>query len=336
MASKTKRAVLAAGVVPVLAAVLAITAGPASAKKPPKPPPDPDPGITNPAFAYHYDNELYVATADGSSTLKLYSRRKMNVRCPVWSPDGTRLAFLLITEPGKVWCELYTVEPDGTGLTLVRSFTTTDPYPPETMDWSPDGSKLLYSGGGGLWELDWATGAVQPLSMPGCVQPSFGPDRDPATGFQGMIAYSDGLDIYVVEVRPGTSGRLETVGSASRLDLSGYQQAPRWSRDGASIAFRDLDNGLAVVPVQTDSDGRFQGFGTASVLYSPGGGRPTWAPDSDLLAFRSTSRRLPGGGVTVDLYRITIGGAVTGPLTDGTDRDSSGHPEWNPAWTDDL
>ena len=331
------RAMVALTVLVAAGVMAGLGGGVAEAKKPPKPPPDPEPGLTNPAFVFHYDSELFVMKADGSESREIYSPgKKKQVRCPVWSPDGDRIAFLRITDPPAVWCELYTVKPDGTDLTLVRSFETTNPYPPATMDWSPDGSTLLYSGGGALWALDWATGAVQSLSMPGSEQPSFGPDLDTASGFQGMIAYTDQVDVFVIEVQTGSSGLLETVGTETRLDLSGWQREPRWSRDGRSIAFKDLDDGLRIVPVQSDADGWFEGFGTPWTLHSAGGGRTAWSPDSRHLVFRSVSRYLPGGGATVDLYRVTTGGVVTGPLTEGSDRDSSGHPDWNPAWTDDL
>ena len=59
---------------------------------------------------------------------------------PVWSPDGTRIAFVSNFEtPSDIW----TVSPQGGGI---RQVTSTEPTKSK-VDWSPDGTTLVYQEG---------------------------------------------------------------------------------------------------------------------------------------------------------------------------------------------
>lgn len=64
---------------------------------------------------------------------------------PAWSPDGRRLALLKTNEDRGL---LYTVNPDGSDRIDVAEFRY-GPHPSyvgQTVVWSPDGTRLLYSG----------------------------------------------------------------------------------------------------------------------------------------------------------------------------------------------
>ncbi|MHB0875015.1 MAG: protein kinase domain-containing protein, partial [Anaerolineae bacterium] len=78
---------------------------------------------------------LYAAAADGSGARALTDDEPPD-RWPVWSPDGTRLAFASNRQVDPPGIAVYVMNADGSGLTLVA--TGTEPA------WSPDGTRLVY------------------------------------------------------------------------------------------------------------------------------------------------------------------------------------------------
>ena len=72
----------------------------------------------------------------------------LRIAWPAWSPDGSRIAFLR-QRPGDNKYDLYTINPDGTGLALLKDFVADgDSSIPggdssSAFDWSPDGTKII-------------------------------------------------------------------------------------------------------------------------------------------------------------------------------------------------
>jgi hypothetical protein len=86
-------------------------------------------------FATIYsENAIYVVNADGTGLRQIVTEG----RAPAWSPDGSRIAFDVPS--GGSW-DVYTVRPDGTGLTALAAGPDAEQGPV----WSPDGSRLAYS-----------------------------------------------------------------------------------------------------------------------------------------------------------------------------------------------
>ncbi len=92
---------------------------------------------------------LYTVAVDGGAPRRLSDA----VSEPSWSPDGTRLAF---AKPDGDEVALYTINADGTDAQRVTTITGWrpeygEPNPRrawiETVAWSPDGSRILYSCG---------------------------------------------------------------------------------------------------------------------------------------------------------------------------------------------
>jgi len=162
---------------------------------------------------------------------------------PVWSPDGTQIAFSSIRN-GRA--ELYMKPVNGSQREAPIGIPAGDgPSQRTASDWSRDGRYLLYyEGRGGNIDI-WAValdGDRKPFPV---VQTKFD-ERQPQFSPDGRwIAYqSDEPGQFEIYVRPfGRPGRAE------RISLNGGTQ-PRWRRDGSEIFFVAGDGQLMAVPIK--------------------------------------------------------------------------------------
>ncbi|MCQ3937361.1 MAG: hypothetical protein DPW18_09975 [Chloroflexi bacterium] len=82
------------------------------------------------------DLEIYSMNADGGEVARLTNEIAKDTQ-PVWSPDGTRIAFVSERDGDR---ELYVMNADGTGVTRL----TNAPGMDYNAVWSPDGSKIAF------------------------------------------------------------------------------------------------------------------------------------------------------------------------------------------------
>ena len=110
--------------------------------------PDPKRTPSRPELPAHF---LYTIGADGSGLTELFTvmdnRKNVIYSGPAWSPDGTRIAF--ITQSVTTWeATLYTVGPDGSDLQeLDRRLPPGEFGRHPSLEWSPDGMRILISWG---------------------------------------------------------------------------------------------------------------------------------------------------------------------------------------------
>lgn len=93
---------------------------------------------------------LFVIDADGSNVRRLtdnpYSRdRRKDSRSPAWSPDGTRIAFVLMGENRGI----YLIQADGSELIKLPGIELLAHGSVERPVWSPDGTKIAFN----MWTI---------------------------------------------------------------------------------------------------------------------------------------------------------------------------------------
>jgi WD40 repeat protein len=105
------------------------------------------------------ESPLYLANADFSGLHEIYFTPGEAPMDPRWSPDGGWIAFTVYVIDSTTYeasnSSVLLIRPDGSGLTTVEGGYAV------FLDWSPDGSQLLYSmpaeGGTALYLYDLAT-----------------------------------------------------------------------------------------------------------------------------------------------------------------------------------
>jgi Tol biopolymer transport system component len=88
-------------------------------------------------FASGSQETLWVMNADGTAEHEILSGSSSINRSPAWSPDGSAIAFSRTTASHY---DIFTITPDGTGLTQITIDSSTNVQP----SWSPDGAKIAF------------------------------------------------------------------------------------------------------------------------------------------------------------------------------------------------
>lgn len=203
---------------------------------------------------------------------------------PVWSPDGKCIAFVsaragrnTTAGPKNIWI----VNADRTNLKQVTSGGA-DEYP----TWSPDGTRIAYQSGNLLYNVEVANSAVAQLTQGGRAWTA--PDWCPKDPYKLICAARlrsiDDNDIFCLN--PQTCLTRES-GRQTVRQREGYDERPRWSRDGTRIAFigeviSRLDDSSRWLLMTMKPDGT--GMKTHCEV-SKASGRPCWMPDGKAVMF---------------------------------------------------
>ncbi len=197
-----------------------------------------------------------IATGDPISALWIYDvargvRTRLtfqgNVVTPVWSPDGTRIAFGERRGNGPMDLYLKDVSGVGNEEALVADDPATTPSgrsfgDKAIADWSPDGRYILYTATPGslansIWMVPLAGDHKPELFL------QAGPEAYLTGGWfspdSKWVAYtsreSGRSEIYVTNFpRPSGKWQISTAGGSQ----------PRWGRDGKTIYYMGIDRTL--------------------------------------------------------------------------------------------
>ena len=221
------------------------------------------------------NREIYSMGTDGSAPTNL-SHSAANETTHVWSPDGSKIAFLRQDD-----FNLYVMNADGTGVTKLTNNDFSYIHI-TNLSWSPDGTTLAYVEGSDLLH-HLALINADGTNKRQLVQ-SGGPFLDVAWSPDGTkVAYSLGRDfnqsnIFVINT-DGTGATKLTHNEEAGI----YNRSPAWSPTSRYIAFesnRDGNDEIYVLSMPS-SFGETALSSTFRLTTNPAADiDPTWSSDS--------------------------------------------------------
>ena len=195
---------------------------------------------------------LWMVPAGGGPAVRITGWH-MEPTAPVFSPDGSRIAFQNYAPEGN-W-HVWTIDVDGGNAREV----TTGPNDDREPAWTPDGARLVFSsdrsndGQTKIWSVDAGGGDLRRITT------GPGMESNPVVSPDGSrVAYVDGANVDTAPI----------AGGAPTVVAPGT--APAWTPDGAGLVYQNADRQLVVngavvttnedifpFPVRWLPDGRF-------------------------------------------------------------------------------
>jgi hypothetical protein len=228
-------------------------------------------------YPYTDCDDVWMVNADGSGLSPITSSRDVLDRDPVWSPDGSKVAFVrFVHGPDQDYLVVANADPPS-ALWSEAVLSVWWPYSRPT--WSPDGARIAFTcqGSPPLWGLDICV--VPSNSNRGGYHGGLGDAVNKITNddwIDSDPAWSpDGTRIAFTTNRAATDGRSYIAlispngGGFTRL-VPGRR--PAWSPDGRRIVFVGGSDAPGLYVVNVD------GSGLARITDDPADNAPSWGP----------------------------------------------------------
>ncbi len=280
-------------------------------------------------MAFETDQGINVMNADTTGETNVTN----NGFSPVWSPDGSKIAFVSDRDAGTVgnFVDLYVMNADGTGVTRITNSPLDDAFP----SWAPNQQQLTYTYGN--LDCDGGEFGFQPEvfvinadgSSPRNLTNTVLPD--------GLSDWSPGGS-SIAFARLPTGDCSDGEGNILAMDSGGGNErllanspdgeiVPAYSPDGSRIAYvrESIDSSGNLVD---ESLYVMNADGSDQIKISPDlrideEGKPTWSPDGTKIAF---SGNLPGEFGPEQIFVINADGTGFAQLTSG------GSSRRGPSW----
>ena len=219
---------------------------------------------------------INIAAADGQGSRRLTSA----VSGASWSPDGHRLAF---AKPDGDEVALFTIAGDGSDAQRVTTITGWQPRNGEsvparaaswTVAWSPDGSKILFSCGGGICVVSLDGISVSEAPLPGNVA-TWSPDGSRIA----ILSTENGPVVQTVAPDGSDAQVLVLAASGSLMAAQSDQEDPAVSRSACAAGFvvdAPAENPGLVRDCETLLGLRDELFGGQPVNWGPGAPITQW------------------------------------------------------------
>jgi Tol biopolymer transport system component len=273
------------------------------------------------AFVSNRDgpDEIYVMNADGSGQTRLTtSAANVDNFDPAWSPDGKQIAFFSNRDNPGNESDLWIMNADGSSPRQVTTNTINE----YSVDWAPDGSRLVFNqtatptdnmwlinaDGSGLRQLSFYTTGGGPFGA------HFSPDGTQIVFTENLVPTPDPLRLISPD---GVLGATLTPG------MNGF--APDFTADGKRIVFySDVDGDDEIYSIAAAGGDQKQLTNTPTVAGNTDeDDAPSPSRDGlNRIAFRSAR----GGDREIYLMNADGSGVVQLTNTTGTNRG----PDWQP------
>lgn len=232
---------------------------------------------------------------------------------PVWSPDGSQLAFEAQTDDGYM---IHIVNADGTGLRAISKLGTWNEWP----RWSPDGKRLAYSTGEGLdmeaVVCDLATGVEEVWGgRKGLLNPIWFDNNTLLV--LAVLNRDKKATLNLHTVTKSTVVRLPE--NARTSDEDYVEWAPEIFPKKLTLAFETNDGGDREIYILDMKTGCHNLSNDKAADWNP-----HWSPSGEWVAFES----FRGGRRGV--YRVFASTARVMPVAASEEYDN-----WSPAWSPD-
>jgi TolB protein len=179
-----------------------------------------------------------------------------HLAAPVWSPDGSQIAFRSDVEtPAGLVDRIFIINADGSGL---RQLTPDDPGSDDAPSWSPDGARLVFTRDGVLQVITAdGTGLTSLGNIDHASEPDWSPDGT-------RIAYGTSAGLRIRNADGSTPVAL----------TSGQDGHPRWAPDNLRLVFsRIVDGKSQLYIVNADGSGERRLSGGSAQESTP-----SWSP----------------------------------------------------------
>lgn len=222
---------------------------------------------------------IYTMNPDGSAQKNLTNFDAMEFD-PVWSPDGTKIAFAVVTNQDEMKGDIYLMNADGSGRQQLTSLKGLAFAP----TWSPDGKRIAFTSTVPAADVPAKPGPPQyhiylidadgknPKQLVSGIMPCWSPDG------KRLLVSAMAFAAHDVTLSIST---MDPDGSNAKTIAQGQVMMAKWSPDGKHITYMGDNAGRpGIYVMNADGTGKTQLTKSDAADYSP-----QWSTDGKRIQF---------------------------------------------------